>query len=250
MDDDTCGGPSGIVRPDPLPVEGSSSVDPPQVPSLTSTLAPIVTSAPSADPSSVPVQSSHKGRVPITDPLTIIPFPTAQTSDPLTTSVPTTVPSDPTPTPSASEPFANSTTAGAPSDPATAAPTSESAASATSLPTTVPNPPASPSGLLRGVNIGNWLVIEPWMDNGSLLKGKFQGVPDQWTFDGLDKDGSAIKAHWDSWFTEADVQKIKSFGFNALRIPIGYWAIDNSGTPYNKGAGSADCTRPLGTAYG
>ena len=32
------------------------------------------------------------------------------------------------------------------------------------------------------------------------------------------------------------MKKLASYGFNALRIPIGYWAFDNSGTPYNTGA--------------
>ena len=74
------------------------------------------------------------------------------------------------------------------------------------------------------------------MDDGTLLNGKFKGVVDQWHFDTLDTDGSAIKNHWDNWFTESDVQQLQSQGFNALRIPIGYWAINNTGTPYHMGA--------------
>ena len=95
---------------------------------------------------------------------------------------------------------------------------------------------AASNGVLRGVNVGNWLIIEPWMDDGSLMIGKYKSAADQWSFDSLDTDGSDIKKHWSSWFTESDVQKLASFGFNALRIPIGYWAFDNSGTPYHKGA--------------
>ncbi|TKA42746.1 hypothetical protein B0A49_12761, partial [Cryomyces minteri] len=41
-----------------------------------------------------------------------------------------------------------------------------------------------------------------------------------------------LKTHWESYFNESDVQKIASWGINALRIPIGYWAYDNAGTPY------------------
>jgi aryl-phospho-beta-D-glucosidase BglC (GH1 family) len=98
--------------------------------------------------------------------------------------------------------------------------------------------PTKPTGssVLRGVNIGNWLILEKWMDDGSVFTGKFANADDQWSFDSIDTDGSAIKQHWDSYFTEADVQKLSSYGFNALRIPIGYWAFNNSGTPYNTGA--------------
>lgn len=42
--------------------------------------------------------------------------------------------------------------------------------------------------------------------------------------------------HWDSYFTEADISSIASWGINALRIPIGFWAYDNSETPYLIGA--------------
>jgi glucan 1,3-beta-glucosidase len=45
-----------------------------------------------------------------------------------------------------------------------------------------------------------------------------------------------LKRHWDSWVTFTDMQKIASSGFNLVRIPIGYWAYDNSGSPYIKGA--------------
>lgn len=40
----------------------------------------------------------------------------------------------------------------------------------------------------------------------------------------------------DSWVQLADLQKIADSGFNLVRIPIGYWAYDNSGSPYSSGA--------------
>ena len=112
---------------------------------------------------------------------------------------------------------------------------SQSAQTTSSTPPTVPSQSAQPTAL-RGVNIGHWLVIEPWMDDGQLMSGKFKNAADQWTFDTLDTDGSAIKQHWDTWFTQGDVQRLKNYGFNALRIPIGYWAFNNENTPYRKGA--------------
>lgn len=109
---------------------------------------------------------------------------------------------------------------------------------------------------LRGVNIGGWLVLEKWM-NGDVFSGAGAGAADQWTFDSTYGAAEALDRHWASWFTEADVQSLKSYGINAyvffsllillfnlqhwltlsrLRIPVGYWAFDNAGTPYLKGA--------------
>jgi len=45
-----------------------------------------------------------------------------------------------------------------------------------------------------------------------------------------------LKPHWDNWVCEDDFAKIRSYGFNVVRIPIGFWAYDNTGTPFSKGA--------------
>lgn len=87
--------------------------------------------------------------------------------------------------------------------------------------------------MIRGVNVGNWLILEKWMDPG-LWDGA--NATDQWTFDSAPGARKKLKEHWETWFTEKDVKKIASWGINALRIPIGFWAFDNQGTPYIKGA--------------
>lgn len=58
---------------------------------------------------------------------------------------------------------------------------------------------------------------------------------DQYTFDATDGAPAKLEDHWSSYFTETDVQKIASWGFNALRIPIGYWAYTEA-SPYLRGA--------------
>ena len=58
----------------------------------------------------------------------------------------------------------------------------------------------------------------------------------QWSFDSTDGAAAALDDHWNTYFTEADVQTLKSYGVNAIKIPVGYWAWDNSGTPYKQGA--------------
>lgn len=74
---------------------------------------------------------------------------------------------------------------------------------------------------LRGVNIGGWLVLEKWM-NGDVFSGAGAGAADQWTFDSTYGAAQALERHWSSWFTEADVESLKSYGINAyvLSLPI------------------------------
>ncbi|KAF2811704.1 glycoside hydrolase [Mytilinidion resinicola] len=59
---------------------------------------------------------------------------------------------------------------------------------------------------------------------------------DQFTFDQTDDANSRLKEHWESYFTEDHVSELASYGINAIRIPVGFWAYDNKNTPYLKGA--------------
>ncbi|MCJ1428342.1 exo-1,3-beta-glucanase [Sticta canariensis] len=110
-------------------------------------------------------------------------------------------------------------------------------ASNTTIPASTGAPAFTPTdtGFLRGVNIGGWLVLEKWM-NGDVFTGAGADAADEFNFDSTDGAAEALDRHWSTWFTEADVQTLKSYGLNALRIPIGFWAYDNTGTPYLKGA--------------
>ena len=94
---------------------------------------------------------------------------------------------------------------------------------------------SSSGGFLRGVNIGSWLILEPWMVP-SMFTGAASGAVDQWTYDSTAGASENLQQHWSTWFTEADVQQLSSYGINALRIPIGYWAYDNTNSPFIKGA--------------
>lgn len=115
--------------------------------------------------------------------------------------------------------------------------TNQAAAAVTSTSTPTPSPPASagPLPFLKGVNLGGWLVLEKWMTE-DLFTGAFSSAKDQYTFDSLPGSQEALQQHWSTFFTESDIATLSSAGFNALRIPIGYWAYDNSGTPYHSGA--------------
>jgi glucan 1,3-beta-glucosidase len=97
---------------------------------------------------------------------------------------------------------------------------------------------------IRGVNIGGWLVLEPWI-TPDVVAGT--NAIDQWTFDSTPGTTSMLENHWSTFFTEADVHSISGFGLNAMRIPIGFWAYDNRGTPYRSGA-DAYLSRAVGWA--
>lgn len=72
--------------------------------------------------------------------------------------------------------------------------------------------------------------------DGDLFSGDFASAVDQYTFDSIPGAEAALQTHWETFFTESDIATIAATGINALRIPIGFWAYDNTNTPYIKGA--------------
>ncbi|KAF8747887.1 Cellulase (glycosyl hydrolase family 5) [Rhizoctonia solani] len=90
-----------------------------------------------------------------------------------------------------------------------------------------------PVDKIYGVNLGSWLLVEPWM------------LPDEWVNKmggercdadcsacaasefglvkklGQEKADQVFEEHWATWFTEKDVDEIVAAGLNSVRIP---WA--------------------------
>ncbi|OCK75049.1 glycoside hydrolase family 5 protein [Lepidopterella palustris CBS 459.81] len=105
---------------------------------------------------------------------------------------------------------------------------------------------------IYGVNIGGWLVLEPWI-TPSIFE-KYSGVVDEYTLGqqlGHDAALAVLREHWDNWCTWQDFNKIKQAGFNVVRIPIGFWAYDTFGAPFVQGAAdyidaAVDWSRGLG----
>ena len=73
---------------------------------------------------------------------------------------------------------------------------------------------------IRGVNLGNWLVLEKWMQ-----RRLFEG------FDGNDETDfctdlpeaekrARLKVHRDTFITYEDIRNIKAYGMNLIRIPV------------------------------
>eukprot|EP01121_Diplochlamys_sp_Union-15-3_P019783 TRINITY_DN7532_c0_g1_i1.p1 TRINITY_DN7532_c0_g1~~TRINITY_DN7532_c0_g1_i1.p1 ORF type:complete len:481 (-),score=66.64 TRINITY_DN7532_c0_g1_i1:4-1446(-) len=83
---------------------------------------------------------------------------------------------------------------------------------------------------IRGVNIGGWLLLEPWI-TPSLFQQFVNKEPAQtavdeysfWQILGTEEATSQLKVHWENWFNETDISLLASFGINTIRIPIGYW---------------------------
>lgn len=76
---------------------------------------------------------------------------------------------------------------------------------------------------IRGVNLGNWLVLEKWMSpalfEGTTAEDEYN-LPLQ-----LSKEvyEARIQIHRSEYITERDFAIIKSIGLNAVRIPIPYF---------------------------
>lgn len=92
---------------------------------------------------------------------------------------------------------------------------------------------------VRGVNIGGWLVLEPWITPSLFDNTGDSRIIDEYTFGQYQDRNRALatlRAHWDSFITEADFAEIANAGLNHVRIPIGYWAFEvNGGEPYIQG---------------
>lgn len=76
---------------------------------------------------------------------------------------------------------------------------------------------------IKGVNLGNWLVLEKWM-SPELFSGT--SAEDEWSLPRqLDKEvyEVRIKLHRFEYISERDFARIHAMGLNAVRIPVPYF---------------------------
>ena len=81
---------------------------------------------------------------------------------------------------------------------------------------------------VRGVNLGGWFVLEPWITPKLFSDTGREDIVDEYTFTqklGKQEASRRLESHWASWITEADFKEIASVGLNHVRIPVGYWAL-------------------------
>ncbi|KAJ8084516.1 hypothetical protein AAF712_004336 [Marasmius tenuissimus] len=93
------------------------------------------------------------------------------------------------------------------------------------------NVPSFPYGLqkVRGVNVGGWLLLEPFITPSLFDNTGDNSLVDEYTYgeyaSAHPEAKDALKNHWDTFITEEDFAQIAAAGLNHVRIPIGYWAF-------------------------
>ncbi len=81
---------------------------------------------------------------------------------------------------------------------------------------------------LRGVNFGGWLVLERWM-TPSLFAGT--DAVDEYTFMQTPSAREKVREHQKNFIRESDFKWLHANGVQAVRIPVGYWALEGD-APY------------------
>jgi len=92
---------------------------------------------------------------------------------------------------------------------------------------------------IRGVNLGGWMVLEPWITPSLfyqfLGKGEGTSAMDMHSFCtvlGPEEGNKQLRRHWKTWVTEEIIEQLKDSGaVNSLRLPVGDWMYKPYG-PY------------------
>ncbi|CAH2354278.1 glucan 1,3-beta-glucosidase 2 [[Candida] railenensis] len=97
----------------------------------------------------------------------------------------------------------------------------------------------------KGVALGGWLLLEPYITPSLFLAfnetDSSANIPvDEYHYCetlGETEASKRLQKHWSTFYNESDFARIKSYGLNMVRIPIGYWAFKKlSSDPYVVGA--------------
>lgn len=89
---------------------------------------------------------------------------------------------------------------------------------------------------IYGVNLGNWILMEPWMstdewkamggeecsDCSACAASEFDLVRKL----GQTKANAAFGKHWRAWFNQSDVDTLVDLKINAVRIPMSYSILE------------------------
>eukprot|EP00588_Corethron_pennatum_P017258 CAMPEP_0194307134 /NCGR_PEP_ID=MMETSP0171-20130528/3994_1 /TAXON_ID=218684 /ORGANISM="Corethron pennatum, Strain L29A3" /LENGTH=820 /DNA_ID=CAMNT_0039059029 /DNA_START=105 /DNA_END=2567 /DNA_ORIENTATION=+ len=97
---------------------------------------------------------------------------------------------------------------------------------------------------IKGVNLGSWMVLEPWITPGLFYQ--FIGghekntAQDMWTFCevlGPEEGNRQLRNHWATWVTEEIIRSLsEDMGINSVRLPVGDWMY----VPYGPYQGCTD----------
>ncbi|KAL1739276.1 glycoside hydrolase superfamily, partial [Schizophyllum fasciatum] len=89
---------------------------------------------------------------------------------------------------------------------------------------------------VRGVNLGGWLVLEPWITPSFFEETGNDDIIDEYTLgQHMDEDAARkmLKNHWETWITEQDFKDIAAAGLTHVRIPLGYWSVPMTSSDTN-----------------
>ncbi|KAF8626989.1 hypothetical protein AX15_004578 [Amanita polypyramis BW_CC] len=127
-------------------------------------------------------------------------------------------------------------------------PTSTSTSSGSNTPATSSTPFPYGQQPIRAVNLGGWLVLEPWITPNIFEATNNPAIVDEYTLGEYLDAATAqrtLQQHWETWITEDDFIAIKAAGLSHVRIPVGYWSVpltsastntNTSISPYTPGA--------------
>lgn len=82
---------------------------------------------------------------------------------------------------------------------------------------------------LHGVNLSGWLILEPWVTPELFAGTGSLGEPTLVQALGDEIYADLITEHRATFITEEDFQRISSRGFNAVRIPVPWYAFGSEG---------------------
>lgn len=85
--------------------------------------------------------------------------------------------------------------------------------------------------LLRGINLGNWMLIEPNMFGTAGTERKTRQTME--LIAGKEKTDLFFRGLLEKWVTEDDFRYIKSLGFNSVRIPMNYRYFESDLEPFS-----------------
>lgn len=80
----------------------------------------------------------------------------------------------------------------------------------------------------RGVNIGGWLSLEPFITPSLFNYASNLGIIDEWTLTthlGPDAAKSTLEKHYATFVSEQTFADIANAGLDHVRIPFSYWAV-------------------------
>ncbi|KAH6903619.1 exo-beta-1,3-glucanase [Coprinopsis sp. MPI-PUGE-AT-0042] len=87
---------------------------------------------------------------------------------------------------------------------------------------------------ISGVNLGGWLVLEPFITPGIFQR--YPGAVDEFTLTRIMREQGTLaelEEHYATFITEQDIADIASAGLNWLRVPLGFWAVETyEGEPF------------------